>query len=159
MAVRITEALKAQLESLKAALEAVKSCSGEALGPEKLLADFERWKTIQGEYGSYFFGKDGGYIAPKVDGNPYVLRHVHLPPMTDREQLDKWNLDWKRKSRKTSNRVLVYCQDGSDYLLIYVLPEPDAHEIARMENAADRATMIGFARVAEAFVNRREVIV
>lgn len=158
MAVEITRALKAALDSLKAALLATNPALARTVGWERVVADFERWKTAQGEYGSFFFGKDGGYTTPKVGGKPYVLRHAHMVPMSDQRKLHFWKKAWRDRSRKTSNRILVYCQDGRDFILIYILSEPDAHKIADMTTAADKQTMYEFARVAEAFIERREII-
>ena len=71
-----------------------------------LVESFQNWKS-GGEYGHYLFGKDAAYAAPSVDGTPYLLRHVHLAPLSDQEQLKRWNGAWLRRSRKTSDRVLV----------------------------------------------------
>ncbi|MCX8518124.1 MAG: type II toxin-antitoxin system YafO family toxin [Rhodoferax sp.] len=123
----------------------------------ELLSAFKEWKA-KGEYSSYLFGKDSAYIAPKVDGIPYALRHVHLAPIAQTDKLKKWNKAWKNKGRKTSDRVLVYVSNASEALLIYVLPEPDAHEIARMETPEDKHLMQSFAAIAAAFLDRGEVI-
>jgi hypothetical protein len=163
MAVRITEALKGELDKLVAELEATNPALAKLKGWERLVSDFAEWKA-GGEAGkddSFYFGKDNPYVAPKLEGGKQ-LWHVHLPPMADRDDLERWNKAyyWRKKSPrpKVSNRVLVYCQDGDDYLLIYVLAEPDAHAIAKMKTEDDEATMRGFARVAEAFIQRREII-
>ena len=127
----------------------------------ELISAFEEWKAkgVDGEYSSYLFGKDSAYIAPKVDGVSYALRHVHLVPIAQIDKLAKWNKVWKRKGRKTSDRVLVYVSNASDAaLLIYVLPEPDAHEIARMETAEDKKLMHSFAEIAATFLHGGEVI-
>ena len=59
---------------------------------------------------------------------------------------------WRRRTRKVSNRVLVYADNRKgEYLLIYVLNEPDAHSIAAMQTVEDAETMAFFAQVAEAF--------
>lgn len=161
MAVSITAALRRELEAAKAALAATDPEAADRIpSPERLIADFAAWKAggAATEYESATFGKDGAYTEPKINGQQYQLRHVHLPPVADLEQLKKWNASWKRRGRKTSDRALVYCQDGDDYLLIFILPEPDAHEIAKMATSADKGAMEAFARIAEAFVDRREVI-
>jgi mRNA interferase YafO len=123
---------------------------------------FAEWKNSgsDGEYHSYLFGKDSAYISPKVDGIPYMLRHVHLVPIKQADLLAKWNKAFKTKSRKTSDRVLVYVNDGAkNMLLIFILPEPDAHDIAKMQTAQDKAIMLGFAEVAAAFLDTGEILV
>lgn len=123
---------------------------------------FAEWKNSgsEGEYHSYLFGKDSAYISPKVDGIPYTLRHVHLVPITQADLLAKWHKAFKTKSRKTSDRVLVYVDDGAkNLLLIFILPEPDAHDIAKMQTAQDKAIMLGFAEVAAAFLDTGEILV
>lgn len=123
---------------------------------------FSEWKDrgSDGEYHSYLFGKDSAYISPKVDGIPYTLRHVHLVPIKQADLLARWNKAFKTKSRKTSDRVLVYVDDGSkNMLLIFILPEPDAHDIAKMQTVEDKAIMLGFAEVAGAFLDTGEIIV
>lgn len=163
MAVRITEALKRELDLLCASLSTTNPSLAQIKGWERLIQDFTDWKASgeAGKHDSFYFGKDGPYVAPKLDTGK-ELRHVHLPPMSDREDLERWNKAYysrhKHARPKVSNRVLVYCQDGEDYLLIFVLAEPDAHEIAKMNTADDRATMLGFARVANAFIQKREII-
>ncbi len=141
---------------LAAALDAE---SGTA---QRLLIDsFQNWKCGD-EYGHYLFGKDSAYAEPSVDGNPYLLRHVHLAPLSDQYQLNRWNSAWQRRSRKTSDRVLVYVEriaaNRTSYLLIYILPEPEAHAIAAMKTQEHRELMEGFANVAAAFLDSGEVI-
>ena len=122
---------------------------------------FTEWKSrgSDGEYHSYLFGKDSAYTTPKVGGIPYTLRHVHLVPITQADLLLRWNKAWNTKSRKTSDRVLVYVDDGAtNVLLIFILPEPDAHTIARMQTSDDKAIMLGFAEVAAAVLDTGEII-
>lgn len=161
MAVGITATLRRELEAAKAALTTTDpQLAAKFPSPLRLLADFEAWKAggAAAEYDSPVFGKDGAYADPAVNGQRYKLRHVHLPPMGDPEGLKKWNAAWRRRGRKVSDRALVYCEDGADYLLIFILPEPDAHEIARMATPEDRHSMEAFARIAAAFIERREII-
>ncbi len=122
---------------------------------------FAQWKSqgAAGEYHSYLFGKDSAYVAPKVDGVAYSLRHVHLVPVTEISALTQWNKAWKNKSRKTSDRVLVYVDNGRGaMLLIFILPEPDAHAVARMQTVQDKAIMLGFAEVAAAFIDTGDIL-
>lgn len=128
---------------------------------DELIAAFGEWKArgAAGEHSSYLFGKDSAYIAPKVDGVAYLLRHVHLVPIAQADKLAKWTRAWKNKGRKTSDRVLVYASDtAGSALLIYILPEPDAHEIARMLTNQDKNLMQSFAEIAAAFLDTGEVI-
>ncbi len=74
-------------------------------------------------------------------------------PVIDKQQLVSWKKFWKFKGRKTSNRVLVYAADNKgNFFLIFILSEPDAHEIALMKTPAHKEIMEGFAAVAEAFI-------
>ena len=147
--VRLTRALAIAL--------AAESDSAQRL----LVKSFQTWKSGD-EYGHYLFGKDAAYAAPSVDGAPYQLRHVHLAPLSDQEQLKRWNAAWLRRSRKTSDRVLVYAKriagNQTSYLLIYILPEPEAHSIAAMKTREHRELMEGFANVAAAFLDGGDVI-
>ncbi|MDK4696635.1 type II toxin-antitoxin system YafO family toxin [Kingella negevensis] len=117
---------------------------------------FKEWKKAESE--SFLFGKDGAYISPKVNGESYVLRHVHLVPLLDVEQLAKWQQNWQRGSRRTSNRALVYAQDNHRFLLIDILPEPVAHEIAQMKNEQAKKMMLLFAQIAESYIYHNEII-
>ena len=147
--VRAARALIAALEAESAGLTGA------------LIKSFQTWKQ-DNEYGHYLFGKDSAYAKPSVDGMPYQLRHVHMVPLSDDAQLKRWNAAWRRQSRKTSDRVLVYVERSAggraDYLLIYLLPEPDAHSIARMATHEHRELMDGFANVAAAFIDDGSVI-
>ena len=116
---------------------------------------FDDWKARgpAGEYDNYFFGKDGAYVGIKMDAPHGKLMHVHLVPISDPLALARWERDWARRSRKVSDRALIYADDGhGNYLLIYVLDEPTAHAIASMATQQDRETMQAFAAVAFAFV-------
>lgn len=115
------------------------------------------------------FGKDSAYATPTVDGKKYVLRHVHLVPLLDQAAFQTWlelyNLGKTKRNwpRRTSNRVLVYAtralpEGGEAHLLMYILTEPDAHEIALMKTAGDRRFMEQFAECAAAFLHDGTVI-
>jgi mRNA interferase YafO len=119
----------------------------------ELCARFEAWKKSSDEYSSYFFGKDGKYIAPTVAGNKYILCHVHIVPILDEKQLSLWNRAWKHGKRKTSDRALVYVSDNrGNFLLIAILEEPNAHKVADMKTQQDKELMVFFATVAEEFI-------
>lgn len=144
-----------QVKITKLLYEALLAAGGNA---EMFIEDFIKWKSGD-EYGSYIFGKDSAYTTPTVDGQTNVLRHVHLVPLTDQNQLEKWNKAWKHGSRKTSDRALVYVDDGKgSFLLIYILDEPDAHNIAKMNTSNYKALMEGFADVAAEFLDNGNVL-
>lgn len=130
--------------------------------PEEYIQDFSRWKSTgeAGENSFYFFGKDGAYDRPRSSDNKYVLRHVHLaPPLTSRFHYE-WNVIWdraqrsgKEPSRRVSDTVLVYADGGHyGYLLITILWEPYAHDVAEMKTEEDIELMNDMAFVAEKFV-------
>lgn len=127
---------------------------------------FDAWKAgfPDTEHTSFLFGKDGAYATPTVDGKRYVLRHVHLVPLHDQTALQKWlalyqlGMTKGHWTRRTSNRVLIYATrslagGGEAHLLMYILNEPDAHEIALMKTAGDRRFMEQFATCAAAFIH------
>lgn len=145
MVVKITSVLKRKLEERNH-------------NSQKLIDSFKEWK-MGDEYDSYDFGKDSFYHTPPVNGERYVLRHVHLVPMQDLAQLALWDRDWKFRRRKTSNRVLVYVSDNhKNSLLITILDEPSAHDVALMKTQEDSDLMKRFALIAEAFLNDGSII-
>lgn len=145
MQVKMTQVLRDTLES-------------QGLSADKLSENFAVWRAGD-EFGHQAFGKDSAYGSPLVDGKKNVLRHVHLVPLNDLESRRKWNKDNQRRSRKTSDRVLVYVSDGTKkHLLIYILDDPGAHAIATMQNPADRETMLGFAEVAAEFLDTGDIL-
>jgi len=122
-----------------------------------LAAAFDAWKArgFAGEYSSYLFGKDSAYGSRL----PSSLRHVHLAPLADAVALAAWNRSWSRRTRKVSDRALVYASDNMHgHLLIFILNEPHAHRIARMETAEDASLMLKLAKVAQRFVHDGSVI-
>ena len=129
--------------------------------PAVFATEFDAWKSQggAGEYESFLFGKDGAYTRPKVDGDPYLLRHVHLVPIKDVQKLSLWKRLWRLRSRKTSDRVLVYASDArGDHLLIFILEEPTAHAVALMKSEEDKHLMERFAAIAAAFLHDGTVI-
>lgn len=121
--------------------------------PQQFTMQFARWKAgwPANEYSFELFGKDGAYCRPGVGGDLYILRHVHLMPLPGPARR-KWLQLFRRESRKTSDRHLIYVQAGGDFLLIYILDEPDAHSVALMRTKDDRALMESFAIIAENFI-------
>lgn len=80
--------------------------------PQDLIDVFREWK-MSGEHGEddfYEFGKDTAYIAPSVNGEPYILRHVHLVPILDSVQLAQWNKNWENHSHRTSDVLWFMCK-------------------------------------------------
>jgi mRNA interferase YafO len=146
MATRYTTALDNQLAEIFASAA-------------QLAADFDAWKSAvarnpAAEFENPHFGKDGAYVAPKVDGVPYALRHVHLVPLKDAEALTKWERFFRLKKRKISNRVLVYVSSTSgNHLLLFILDEPSAHEVAEMKTPEHQKLMLQMADVAAAFLH------
>lgn len=120
---------------------------------------FHAWKSSfpSGEYSSPLFGKDGAYTSPKLQGGD--LRHVHLAPVADQAALARWLTQHRRRGRKVSDRVLVYASsDYSGHLLIAILDEPGAHDIARMATPEDAQIMRRLARIADDFLCFGKVI-
>jgi hypothetical protein len=117
----------------------------------KFITRFKEWKSGD-EYGSFHFGKDAPYETPLVNGVKNVLKHAHLPPpSSDRKRFTTWVKNFKLKSRKTSGSVLVY-RGREDYLLIDIIDERDAHDIAKMKNEKDRKLMNYYAKIADDFI-------
>lgn len=134
-------------------------------------AAFDAWKAgfPESEHTNFLFGKDGAYSTPTVDGKKYALRHVHLVPLLDQAAFQKWlglfNLGKTKGKwlRRTSNRVLIYATrtlpaGGEEHLLMYILTEPDAHEVALMKTDGDRQFMEQFAECAASFLHDGTVI-
>lgn len=122
---------------------------------------FTYWKSLGqiGEDDVYEFGKDVPYETPHVNGKKYVLRHVHLVPIIELAKKISWNRAWEKSSRRVSNKALVYVADGPNkFLLIAVLPEPEAHIICKMQTQAAKNLMHEFADIADAFIYADEII-
>lgn len=127
-----------------------------------LISAFSAWKSLGTTYEDhhYYFGKDGEYLRPLVDGAK-VLRHVHLLPAEDSRHFPEWQRAWQRRGRKKSDDVLIYAQGTSrvGYLLIAVVLEPDGHDFAEMNTPEDAAMMEGFATAADQFLFDGSIIV
>ena len=148
MATRYTEALRTQLQAL-----------GE--DPDEFAQTFSDWKAggAASEYESKLFGKDGGYGVLPEAMVCATLMHVHLVPLAEQQKLAQWNLQLKRRARKTSNRILVYaCDSRNNYLLVYILDEPDGHKIAEMRTPEHTTLMRQLVRVAEHWGFTGEII-
>lgn len=135
--------------------------SNAGLDLEEFRSLFADWKNLgpNGEDEFYEFGKDVPYEKPHVNGQKNVLMHVHLVPIVDIEQKEKWDKNWKRHSRRTSNRSLVYVNDGSkQFLLIDIIPEPDGHEIPKMLTQEHKDIMEFYAEIADKFIYSGSII-
>ena len=122
---------------------------------------FSKWKATcpAGEFSDYYFGKDGEYDRPKRAGKR-VLRHVHLPPESDPDDIAQWELEFGRQSRKTSDTSLIYTHDQTNgYLLIMIVKEPDGHTLVDMSTPESVALMEHLADVAERFIVFDEVLI
>lgn len=140
-------------------IEAVFSNAGADL--EELRNLFAHWKSLgpQGEDEVYEFGKDVPYERPHVNGEKNVLMHVHLVPIVDLDKKDEWDRNWERYSRRTSNRTLVYVNDGSKkFLLIDIIPEPDGHEIPKMLTQQHKKIMEFYAEIADQYIYGGKII-
>lgn len=132
-----------------------------SIDPVQFSNKFSAWKKLgpAGENDDYYFGKDGFYATPVVDGK-MVLRHVHLVPQNDPVGLAQWDRDWAKYRRRSSDNALVYAQDGLyGCLLIATFWSPDAHEIPLMKTKKHRELMNAFAQVADHFVHTGKALV
>lgn len=124
----------------------------DGISPNELIREFRIWK-LGDEYGHPYFGKDGAYAKPELELKHHYLRHVHLVPLNDIAQISVWERNFRYKSRKTSDRALVYVDNRKNgFLLIFILDEPDAHNIAMMKTLQHKEIMEGFSEVANAFL-------
>ncbi|MCC8364506.1 type II toxin-antitoxin system YafO family toxin [Lysobacter sp. A6] len=146
MAVLVTEALAKRFQD-----------AGLDVWP--FMEEFADWKDgwPAKEYDFELFGKDGMYDQPRV-GGARVLWHVHLEPTEDLVGWQDWMRAFTFRKRKTSNRVLVYARRHTDYLLITILDEPDAHLIAQMRTPRHKALMESFAEIARAWIEDDEIL-
>lgn len=150
-----TSALRGQFARLPEFGEAGADAAVEAFAKA-----FDEWKSAQpaSEYLSYVFGLDVPYVRPPANQvNEGGFWHVHLVPLQSGEELAQWNKDFSRKTRKTSNRALVYATKTvalqQKFLLIYIL-QKDAHEIARMESDAHKVLMTKLAKIANIWTTK-----
>lgn len=122
---------------------------------------FARWKALgpAGEFSDPYFGKDGEYAKP-MRGGRRVLRHVHLPPERDPDQLTDWERKAARRSRKTSDTALIYAYDPQHgFLLIFFAREPHGHTLAAMHTTAAAQLMEQLADAAEQFIHYGSIII
>lgn len=121
---------------------------------EALVVAFKWWKSSESrEFESELFGKDSAFIKPKIDGKDYVLRHCHLIPLNDSKKLKIWYRDHRFRSRKVSDRILIYVQSGDCFYLIDIVDDPGGHEIMRMTTKDGKSFMGQCAQEAHAFLN------
>lgn len=115
------------------------------LDPNQLLQDFSSWKDSSDPDSCYIFGKDA------FNMNSTRLRHVHMVPLFSNDDQEKWNLAWRRFSRRTSDRYLFYADGGvrEGYLLIDILDDPGAHTIW---SPANKQILSNWEEIAEKFI-------
>lgn len=131
------------------------------IDPVQFQEKFAAWKSLgpAGADDDYNFGKDGFYARPLVNGK-MILKHVHLVPDGNPEALARWDRDWDRYRRRSSDNALIYAEDKLyGCLLITTLWSPDAHEIPEMKTQQHRELMNSFAQVAEHFIHTGEALV
>jgi hypothetical protein len=136
------------------------SLIADGLDPDDFAQYFADWKAEgeAGEHLDYYFGKDGFYNAPKREGRR-VIKHVHMPPEGS-DDLAKWERAWVRRSRKTSDTVLIYAQDPAHgFLLMHLAREPHGHKLAKMATLETQKFMNQLADVAEAFIFNGEILI
>lgn len=147
MSVSITSELRKELRAAR-------------VDPEWFAKQFLLWKANwpRNEYSFELFGKDGAYRSPQVPGHPTALRHVHLMPLPHSRLYRGWASAFRRLGRKTSDRHLVYVESKlRGFLLIYILDEPTAHEVALMKTKDDKLLMESFCGIAEDFIDFGDV--
>lgn len=111
MQVRLSNFLQSMLEEASAdpseyGLETAHPCDQEFFLPDIFAERFLQWKESGSE--DYYFGKDAPYDRPLGDAREYILHHVHLVPLTNPEELGKWDKKWDRASgRRTSDTALI----------------------------------------------------
>lgn len=124
-----------------------------------LVDEFRWWKCdLQREYESPVFGKDSKLVNPLVNGAQYVISHCHLMPKHDHEARKRWAREFRRRARKTSDRVLFYVRDGNNFYLVDIVDDPGAHEIMRMNDSKGRSFMLKCAEEARTFLDGRLAI-
>ncbi len=134
--------------------------AAEGADPDHFAEQFAKWKRDwpAQEFLNFYFGKDGDYTRPVRNGQR-VLRHVHLPPNPRSPAYRTWELRAARRSRNTSDAVLVYAQDSSHgYLLLFIAREPHGHSLGDMGTLDIAKLMNGLAEAAEQFIFAGDVI-
>lgn len=160
MRVRLSSFLRDMLEEATAApdefgLEDAHLDDLEFFVPQVFTERFLEWKGSGVE--DYYFGKDVPNLQPLGDLGEYILHHVHIVPLTNPEDLQRWDKSWDRGSRRTSDTALMYVDGGiHGYLLLTILWEPDAHEVIKMKTPADRKFMNEMAWFAKQFIDTGE---
>lgn len=147
--------MKVQLTGyLREELSLLHTTPDQFLDPDQFVLEFAEWKSSgsDGEFDYFYFGKDSEYARPMING-VRVLRHVHLAPFDDTAGFAEWNRDWRKYRRRKSDTALVYADGGRHgFLLIAILWEPGAHEVAEMKTQESADAMNGFANVADQFI-------
>jgi hypothetical protein len=119
--------------------------ANDGLTPQALISYFAEWKQSPATE-DYFFGKDA------FNRGSSVLRHVHLPPRSNADEIPRWQTCWRRRSNRTSDRHLFYVDRGlGRYLLIFIVDDPGAHEFLANPTSEQKALLTEFERIANNF--------
>jgi len=125
---------------------------------ESISNTFLEWKASEDKL-HLFFGKDGAYYAPPVNGER-ILTHVHIMPhIDDFDDFEKWaNEHLLRVTNKTSDRHIVYVyNEKTDDTLFLVFWNQNAHVLAGTpENPSELLCKIAF--VAERWLRTGDII-
>jgi len=117
----------------------------DPLEPQLLIEVFREWKSGD-EDGSYFFSRDSRPINGKY------LHHAHMIPANMQDELAKWDNNWRRHRKRTSDRYILYADGGVSYgfLLIALIDDPGAHKLWNPERRGEVEIL---EKVAENFAN------
>lgn len=138
MGIELSNTLKKQLSALN-------------LDPEILKKNFADW-NLSGATDCTVFGKDA------FNRGSTVLRHIHMRPMNDPVADSKWKTMAKRGSTPTSDRYLFYANSGNgNYLLIYIVNNPGAHDFLSMPTASEKALLKMFEAAADQFYHHNKI--
>lgn len=129
---------------------------GMEADPDAFIAEFLSWKSMgdEGENNHFYFGRNTQYRKPLYEGR-MVLWHVHYVPAESSPEYATWKEIWDNEwdRPRTSHSALAYAYDRTHgYLLIDMLWEPDAHEIAKMKTQAHQQIMHDLTDIAGEFI-------
>jgi hypothetical protein len=123
------------------------------VGSTNLIKDqFGRW--INGE-NSKAFGKTIAYYSPFINGKSSQIMHVHLMPLFGSADYNNW-IKSSDPEKRTSNAVLIYIKNKSDYLLLSYW-ETQAHENVGTKDKPS-PQLIALGEIAEHWINTGEIL-
>lgn len=115
--------------------------------PKIFINDFLDWKSGD-EDDSYYFAKDAFNLHSEH------VRHVHMVPLFEQNSIEKWDANWRKFRKRTSDRYLFYVDGGHfGYLLLYIVNDPGAHTFLSDPSDAERELLREFERIADNFVH------